>query len=84
MNTTFVTSGNNENHFFSTLEEAQTDLETGIDFYKKEKITGTIYIYEIPSLEEAEDDVLTQQDKHNHFIKCLENETAIEIEKETV
>ena len=37
MNITFVTSSNNENHFFSTLKEAQTDLETGIDFYKKEK-----------------------------------------------
>ena len=43
MNITFVTSSNNENHFFSTLKEAQTDLETGIDFYKKEKISGTIY-----------------------------------------
>ena len=78
MNTTFVVSTSNENHFFSTLEEAQKDKKWGIDTMKKIGVKGDIILFEIP---ENEDEYVSAQD---HFIKCLENETAEEIEKETV
>ena len=78
MNTTFVVSTSNENHFFSTLEEAQKDMEWGIDEMNKIGVKGDIILFEIP---ENENEDLSTKD---HFIKCLENETAVEIEKETV
>ena len=78
MNTTFVVSTSNENHFFDTLEDAQNDMEWGIDEMKKIGIKSDIVLFEIP---EKENEDLSEQD---HFIKCLENETAVEIEKETV
>ena len=82
--TTFVVSAITENHFCDTLEDAQNDFETGVAEAKKIGIDGTFYLYEIPALIENEDDYLTYEDKNKHFLLCLENETAEEIEKEEI
>jgi hypothetical protein len=81
MKNLFVVSAVTENHFFNTIEEAKKDFQCGVETCKKEKISGTIYLYEIPAQIENEDNYLSHNDKDKHFHLCLENETAKEIEK---
>lgn len=75
---TLVVSTANENHFFNTRKEAREDMEWGIDTMKKLQIKDTIYLYEIPT---KTDEWLSDQE---HFINCLSNNTAVEIDKKEV
>jgi len=78
MKNTFVVSTITENHFFSTLEKAKEDFQWGIETCEKLKITGEICIYELP---ENLDENITESE---HFLNCLDNGTAEEIETQTL
>jgi len=78
MKTSFVVSAILENFFFTTLEEAQQDFQWGVETCKKEKISGTIYLYEIPINTNEE------LNENDYFLSCLENETAEEIKTQTL
>lgn len=68
--TTFIVSTQTENHFFKTLEDAQQDFQWAVETCKKEKISGTIYLYEMPK---KTDEELSEND---YFLSCLANKKA--------
>jgi len=76
--TVFVVSDNSENHFSTSLEEAEYDFEGIIDYYKEKKISGTIYLFEIPK------QLTDELSDNDHFLLCLDNKSANEIKKHNV